>query len=900
MAQRESRSHKLYKSDPPKSRRKKKARKGLSVCNFVGCSQSSNIDTGTSTNTTPISSPVSSSKSNNQQQGNSSSSKDTKSSSSKKKFHLFHIHSNSSPNLKVYLNNSKDSTTSTGSSPSNSATGSPRVAAVSSNSADAGTTTTPSSSLSMSGQSQVLTSSSSSVDNNSGASSLSMSSGSLPATSSTTTPPSSPRGDFDAAAAAASGLSPGSPQPKQKKKLLAGLRRNKGGSNTNSKLRKEIADLSLKSGLQQQYSNLPFNSTEADNNNNPLSNSQSSPTLGGSSSSVTTTPSSSSKSKKKSKERVNNNHSNSNGRNSQRKSRFIEPINNSTEDYTDIPRTIKLSVEFLFEKATRVPGLFRESANALELQRLKAEMESDKDINLSDYTEAHNVGGLLKLYLRERPQPLFPYELHKKIIDLYESNETKIINEEFCISVRELMMRELSKGQFLILRYLFELLHAVHLNAEHNNMHSYNLAVCIAPSLIHSFDCSCIDVVNRLVEDYEFVFGIEVPVFAPASPRTPSPSTSPSLRRKSRVLSSSPNGSPKLPSRRGSTYSNGSRKSLHEENDGDINQGGGEVSSPTSPHLESIVVPMDDEPIHLSLPKSSPKQPRTSSQQSPIQPRAVKQLIADDEDNSGFSANSEEEEELLISTTKRSSMALKRLSIMSRDIQYSDDSSTNTNEEVDEFEDDNEINSSSSNNNSNGNGTNNLTSSNSSIESYNSKNKVEEEKRKFNVKDMVSNINVTHPNSASILPTYKQPIVRNNSKLGTSHSFSSSSSTKQNFSVPYNNINYNSYNNSSTVSNTGNNSGYRKKVSPIIQRRPVLSASSRSVTSPSLHFNKAPSMTSFSKYSSPKPSGGHGTTTSSSSSTTSHGHVVSSNHDSVANLKSIWEGKDKEKEKSKK
>ncbi|EGC40604.1 hypothetical protein DICPUDRAFT_146520 [Dictyostelium purpureum] len=249
----------------------------------------------------------------------------------------------------------------------------------------------------------------------------------------------------------------------------------------NNKLKKEIEELSSKTGLNQQYtrSNLPFNII-------PDSSVDGGGGGGGA-------PSGHSRQNSK----VSKKH--------QRKSRFIEPVALSTEDYSDIPRIIKVSIEFLFEKCLRVPGLFRESANALELQRLSQIFEKGEDIDLSNYNDPHCIGGLLKLYFRERPSPIFPYDLHKTIYN--------VLNEEDSSNkIRMLLENGLSKGQYLILRYLFELLNSVHNNSEHNRMNYQNLAICFAPSLIQSFDTSCIDVIERLIDQYEAIFSVVVVV----------------------------------------------------------------------------------------------------------------------------------------------------------------------------------------------------------------------------------------------------------------------------------------------------------------------------------------------------------------------------------------------------
>jgi len=242
---------------------------------------------------------------------------------------------------------------------------------------------------------------------------------------------------------------------KKPSKLVSAFKRVKGSK----KLKKEIEELSLKSGLNQQY------------------------TAG------SITPDAKTLKSKK----------------VQRKSRFIEPVSQSTEDYSDIPRILKLSIEYLFEKALNTFGLFRESANALELQRLSQIFEKGEEIDLSDYSDHHCIAGLIKLYFRERKTAIFPYELHKEIYQAMNEDEP-----DSNLNIKNILETGLCKNVFLILRYLFELLHAIHQNCQENKMNSQNLAICFAPSLIQSFDSSCIHVIEKLIEDYESIFSVEV------------------------------------------------------------------------------------------------------------------------------------------------------------------------------------------------------------------------------------------------------------------------------------------------------------------------------------------------------------------------------------------------------
>ena len=54
------------------------------------------------------------------------------------------------------------------------------------------------------------------------------------------------------------------------------------------------------------------------------------------------------------------------------------------------------------------PGLYRESANARELQELKTAFDKSNNVNISQYTNnVHTVAGLVKSYFRDLDNPIF-------------------------------------------------------------------------------------------------------------------------------------------------------------------------------------------------------------------------------------------------------------------------------------------------------------------------------------------------------------------------------------------------------------------------------------------------------------------------------------------------------------
>lgn len=92
--------------------------------------------------------------------------------------------------------------------------------------------------------------------------------------------------------------------------------------------------------------------------------------------------------------------------------------------------------------------------------------------------DVHSVAGLLKLYLRELPEPLFTFALYDDWIRCVEV-------EDRLNSLAELL-KKLPDANYNNLAHLIKFLHLLTHYQEQNKMTSTNLAIAIAPSLLWS------------------------------------------------------------------------------------------------------------------------------------------------------------------------------------------------------------------------------------------------------------------------------------------------------------------------------------------------------------------------------------------------------------------------------
>ncbi|CAG2171279.1 unnamed protein product, partial [Oppiella nova] len=122
-------------------------------------------------------------------------------------------------------------------------------------------------------------------------------------------------------------------------------------------------------------------------------------------------------------------------------------------------------------------GLFRISGNAKMIEKLKHSFDTTGDANLETDGDIPSASALLKLFLRELPQPLIPdTPLFLEATKDYETDEQKCVH-----NLRALVSR-LSDENYYTLKYLSSFLNRIALQKE-NRMTSANLGIVFAPNM---------------------------------------------------------------------------------------------------------------------------------------------------------------------------------------------------------------------------------------------------------------------------------------------------------------------------------------------------------------------------------------------------------------------------------
>eukprot|EP01112_Ceratiomyxa_fruticulosa_P001401 TRINITY_DN1147_c0_g1_i8.p1 TRINITY_DN1147_c0_g1~~TRINITY_DN1147_c0_g1_i8.p1 ORF type:complete len:502 (+),score=93.18 TRINITY_DN1147_c0_g1_i8:195-1700(+) len=81
-----------------------------------------------------------------------------------------------------------------------------------------------------------------------------------------------------------------------------------------------------------------------------------------------------------------------------------------------VPPIIDRSIEYLRARALNQEGLFRISGSNSLLKELKRNFDDGEEVDLSTVEDPHVVAGLVKMYLRELPVPLLPYDFYQRFV----------------------------------------------------------------------------------------------------------------------------------------------------------------------------------------------------------------------------------------------------------------------------------------------------------------------------------------------------------------------------------------------------------------------------------------------------------------------------------------------------
>lgn len=122
----------------------------------------------------------------------------------------------------------------------------------------------------------------------------------------------------------------------------------------------------------------------------------------------------------------------------------------------EIPLIIRSCIRVINLFGLHHQGIFRVSGSQLEINNFRDAFERGEDplADMTDASDINSVAGVLKLYLRELREPLFPILYFDQLMAIAQISKKEV----FVIKIRE-VIAGLPRAVRIVMRYLFAFLH---------------------------------------------------------------------------------------------------------------------------------------------------------------------------------------------------------------------------------------------------------------------------------------------------------------------------------------------------------------------------------------------------------------------------------------------------------
>ncbi|ORX89803.1 RhoGAP-domain-containing protein [Basidiobolus meristosporus CBS 931.73] len=185
-------------------------------------------------------------------------------------------------------------------------------------------------------------------------------------------------------------------------------------------------------------------------------------------------------------------------------------------DHEPIPPILLKCAEAIERFGINSTGIYRISGTIIQIQKFRTLFNRDSsqvDLSSDDKIgDINNITGVLKLYFRELPEPLFTASMANEFI-----NAAMVMDEMQCLSTMSQLMNYLPPPNYRTMRYLFAHLLRIQANQARNMMSIQNLAIVFGPTLLANRQDKDINVdmsyqskvVEVMLENFQYLFARE-------------------------------------------------------------------------------------------------------------------------------------------------------------------------------------------------------------------------------------------------------------------------------------------------------------------------------------------------------------------------------------------------------
>ncbi|XP_038155572.1 rho GTPase-activating protein 24-like [Cyprinodon tularosa] len=146
-----------------------------------------------------------------------------------------------------------------------------------------------------------------------------------------------------------------------------------------------------------------------------------------------------------------------------------------------VPLVVEQCVTFIRERGLHEVGLFRQPGRTSLVKELQEAFDSGERPSFDSNTDVHTVASVLKLYLRQLPEPLVPYSHYQDFLLCGQ----KLLSDR-TVGLEELRnhLHELPVANFNLLDFICQFLNEVQSCSSSNKMNVQNLATVFGPNIL--------------------------------------------------------------------------------------------------------------------------------------------------------------------------------------------------------------------------------------------------------------------------------------------------------------------------------------------------------------------------------------------------------------------------------
>ncbi|KAF9973039.1 hypothetical protein BGZ73_003749 [Actinomortierella ambigua] len=152
----------------------------------------------------------------------------------------------------------------------------------------------------------------------------------------------------------------------------------------------------------------------------------------------------------------------------------------------NVPLVVLKCTEAIERYGLKREGIYRVSGRHAQITNLRKSFEADeRQVDLTDPSaaeEVHAIAAILKAYLREMPEPLFPFPLNERVA--YSS----LTGGQARMQELKGRLKRLDDCHLDTLQILIQHLRKVYDNVEDNKMNLDNISLIFTPAIFHDFN----------------------------------------------------------------------------------------------------------------------------------------------------------------------------------------------------------------------------------------------------------------------------------------------------------------------------------------------------------------------------------------------------------------------------